>query len=416
MAKIQRIAAYEILDSRGTPALEVLVFLENNIVGTASVATDPKAAPGNITHDGDQNRYQGNGLLQAVSTIEQGINSAIQGMDSAMQQQIDKMLLEKRATNKAVFGKNVLLGVSMAVAIAEAKAQNKQLFQYLQELVKRDSPGIKMPKPMMTMIDGSVQSLVTAEMQEFFVIPASYKSFHESLELGVTMYGAMKRLLTKENASILTADKGGFSPFLNNNEDALSFLKQAAESANVRPGYDVYFGIDAKATSFYKDKHYKIKDRSMPLNPNDLQSFYNEMSKKYHILYIEDLAANDDIDGWSTIYTALNQQCLIAGHSFTATDPLRLQIALQKRTISAIVLEPLQNGTISETLAVAEMARAADLKVIVAAGLAETNSTFLADFAVAVEAEYTSFGAPIRGERVAKYNRLLEIEKIFNKQ
>lgn len=267
-----------------------------------------------------------------------------------------------------------------------------------------------MPVPSFTMIDGGKNANFTLEMQEFIIIPASFKPFRESIMLGTTFHAALRELLVKENLIPLVGEKGGFGPVLATNEDALQLLKEVTESLNIRLGYDLYLGIDVSAQSVYKDKRYKIKDAAISMNSIEFATFLEQASKKYHILYLEDAMAFDDTEGWQALYKMLNLRSVIAGDYLTATDPIKLQHAVTNEMMNAIVIKPDQIGTVSEALAVSEMARAAGIKLVVSDSTGETTDTFLADFAIAIDADYIRFGAPVRGERVAKYNRLLEID------
>jgi enolase len=415
MAKIQQVLAREILDSRGIPAIEVSIVLDDGNTGTASSATEFSATATGVSDlwDHDEKRFQGNGLLQAIETVEKVIQPKLLGIDNAQQSSVDKALLEIDGTpTKSKIGANTMISTSMAVAISAAKSQNISLFRHLMHLLgKAEGTAVKLPLPCFTMIDGGKNANFMIDMQEFVMIPASFKTFKDSLEMGIALHNLMKYMLLKENLMPFVGEKGGFAPLLSTNEDALSLIKQATEQQNFRLGYDLYLGIDVNASNFYRDNRYKIKDRSMSLPANELVTMYDDFAKKYHVLYLEDPMANEDVDGWSAIYKSLNQSVIIAGDYFTATNPFRLQMALAKGTINAMSIKPSQIGTVTETLAVAEMAKAAGLKLVVSDRSGETDTTFLADLAVAIGADYAKFGAPVRGERVAKYNRLMQIER-----
>jgi enolase len=415
MPTIRQVRAQEILDSRGIPAIEVSVYLDNGIFGVASSATEFSTPATGVSDswDHDEKRFQGNGLLQAINTIEKIIQPRLIGIEATNQTGVDKILLEIDGTStKSKIGANTMISTSMAVAIAASYSQQIPLYRHLLNLLKKpENAPVKLPLPCFTMIDGGKNANFMIDMQEFMMIPASFKTFRESLEMGLALHNLMKYMLLKENLAPFVGEKGGFAPLLSTNEDALSLIKQAAEQQNFRLGYDLYLGIDVTAGNMYRDKRYKLKDRSMTLTAAELVTMYDDFSKKYHLLYLEDPMANDDVDGWTAVYKLLNQNLVIAGDYFTATNPLRLQMALGKGTINAMVIKASQAGTVTETLAVAEMAKAAGLKLIVSDRSGETGTTFIADLAVAIGADYAKFGAPVRGERVAKYNRLMQIEK-----
>ena len=269
-----------------------------------------------------------------------------------------------------------------------------------------------MPTPMFNVINGGLHSESgTMDFQEFLVIPASSKSFSESLEIGTNIYFSLKKTLLNNNLSTLIADEGGFSPKLATNQDALIALKQSIEATNLRIGFDVFLGMDTAASNLLSENKYHIKDKSIALSSNDLIDFYEFLNKDYHFLYLEDGLAEDDWDGWTQLCARLSQQTIIVGDDITVTNPLRLQTAIAKKAITGILIKPNQIGSVIETLAVIEMAKQAGLKVIVSHRSGETNDDFVADLAVAVSADYCKFGAPQRGERIAKYNRLLQIEQ-----
>jgi enolase len=264
---------------------------------------------------------------------------------------------------------------------------------------------------MFNLINGGMHAQGALDFQEFLVIPASSKKYDESLQLGTNVYAALKKNLETNNLSTLIGDEGGYSPKVASNQDALLMLKQVVESINLRLGFDVFLGLDAASSNFYSNQQYHIHDKSIGLSSKDMTAFYKTLNNDYHFLYLEDGLAEDDWEGWANLCTELSQQTLIVGDDLTVTNPYRLQMALDKKTITGIIIKPNQIGTVMESLAVVEMARDAGLKIIVSHRSGETNDDFIADFAVAASADYVKFGAPARGERVAKYNRLLQIQR-----
>lgn len=411
MPKINDLKAYEVLDSTGSPALSVTAYLDNGIIENSTIATNNYPAAFGIIDikDNDPKRFMGQGLLQAINTIENIIKPAIAGIDADDQKQIDRILLSlDPSSNKNKIGGNVLLSVSSAIAKSNAKNNNLEFYEYLQLLITANE--VRVPVPIFTMIDGGKNANYNTDVHEFLILPASNKNLHESIELGFMTHKTIASLLLKENILPFTGEKGGFGPILSTNEDALSLTLQSLEAINMRLGYDVYMGIDVNANTFYKDEHYKIKDNNVPMNRTELIKFYSELCDKYHILYIEDPLADEDIQGWTEIYSALNQSVIIAGDYYTSTNPYRLQSALSKKTINGVVIKPSNIGTVTEALAVSVMAKTAGLKIIVSDTTNTTNDPSLADFAVAISADYVRFGALNRGERIAKYNRLIEIE------
>ena len=414
MAKIKQIDAREILNAKGLPTVETTVTLSDGKTGTASSPSGTSVGnyEASEIRDHDEMRFQGNGVLKAITNIHDTIAPALLGMEATKQPEIDKKMIELDATqNKGRLGANAILSVSMAVAKAAAKSSLLPTFLYLREFVKKENIPVKIPLPLFNILNGGKHAGENVNFQEFMIIPASSKTYSESLNMALILYNSLKKTLEQNNLSTLIGDEGGFAPKLQNNKDGLNLLKQAIETTSFRFGFDVFLGLDAASTNFFSEGKYHIKDRTMPLSSNDMISFYEELNKDFHLLYLEDPLAEDDWNGWSDIYSTLSQQTLIVGDDLTATNPYRLQMALDKKTITGIIIKPNQIGTVIESLAVVEVARQAGLKIIVSHRSGETNDDFIADFAVAVSADYVKFGSPVRGERVAKYNRLLEIER-----
>ena len=413
MAKIKQISAREILNAKGNPTVETTVILSDGATGIASSPTGTSVGKYEAVDlkDNDQSRYQGLGVLNAIMNVNKLIAPNLIGMDASRQQEIDKKMIDLDGTqNKARLGANATLSVSMAVTKASAKSSVLPLFLYLREFIKKENLPVKIPTPLFNLINGGKHAQGSFDFQEFLVIPASSKSYEESLKMIVDIYASLRNNIETNNLSTLVGDEGGFSPKLATNQDALLLLKRSIDSINLRVGFDVFFGMDAAANSFYSQNEYHIKDKGNALSAKDLIAFYKMINQQYHFLYLEDGLAEDDWDNWSQLCTELSSQALIVGDDLTATNPYRLQTALDKKAITGIVVKPSQIGTVIEALAVVEMARQAGLKITVSHRSGETNDDFIADFAVAASADYVKFGAPARGERVAKYNRLLQIQ------
>jgi enolase len=414
MSKITKVLAREIFDAKGNPTIETTVITDDNHVAVSSVPSGTSVGryEAYALLDHDSRRYLGLGVLKAIENIEKVIAPQLIGRDPTKQQEIDNLMIQLDATpNKAKLGANAMLSVSIAVVKAGALASNQPLYVYISHLVQGNSVQVKLPITMFNLINGGLHAGSNVDMQEFLVIPATFKKLHESLHIGFLVYKNLKDLLKHSNLITLIGDEGGYGPTLPTNEDALSLLSQAIEVSTMRLGYDVFCGIDAASSNFYKDGQYKIKDKTVPLNAQELITYYQNLIGKYHMLYIEDALAEDDWEGWTLAFAKLGQDVILTGDDLTATNPFRLQEAIQKKAISGIIIKPNQIGTVIESLAVVEMARLAGLKITVSHRSGETNDDFIADFAVGVAADYVKFGAPARGERVAKYNRLLAIEK-----
>lgn len=413
MSTITSVTAREILDSRGNPTVEATIVLND---GTSATAATPSGASVSSyeaieLRDSEQKRYLGQGVLSAVNNVNTIIAPQLINMDPTTQQAIDQKMIGLDGTeNKGKLGANAILAVSMAVTKAAAKTSQLPLYQYIRTNVIRESGTYKMPIPMFNIINGGKHAEGSVDMQEFMIIPASFKKFHEGLELGVTVTKKLKEILKENNFSTLIGDEGGFAPALSTNEDPLSYITKAVEAATLRSGYDAYLGIDAASGSFFKEKKYKIKGHANALSSNELIEFYESILSKYPILYLEDPLSEDDWEGWSKMFLQTNKDTLIVGDDLVSTNPFRLQMAIEKKAISGLIIKPNQIGTVSEAAAVVAVARAAGIKIIASHRSGETNDDFIADFAIGVNADYVKFGAPVRGERLAKYNRLLAIE------
>lgn len=422
-SKIYSITAREILDSRGSPTVETTVILESGYRGTASVPSGASKGTHEAVElrDEDKNRYGGYGVLKAVGNVNGVIQHELRGKDAANQKDIDDRMIALDGTpNKSNLGANAILSVSMAVAVACANNARIPLYRYLSGLF---SPLYKtaldrMPTPLFNIINGGKHGAGTnLNFQEFHVIPATNKQFHEAIEMGVEIYYAAKAMLKYRNAIHSVGDEGGFAPNLFTNLDALEILTETIRTTPYRLGVDVYLGLDLAASVFYTQKGYLIKDQPHPLTKDEFISYLVDLHKRYRLLLLEDALEEDDWDGWKKLTSLLGAEVLVVGDDLLATNPVRLAQAIQEKACGAILAKPNQIGTLWEYLLVISEAKKHDIKVIASHRSGETNDSFIADLAVAVQAEYVKFGAPARGERVAKYNRLLQIEaELFPKK
>jgi len=414
MAKIKQIAAREILNAKGNPAVEATVILND---GTIEIASSPSGASIGTFEavelkDADANRFSGIGVLKAVSNINNLIEPKLIGIDVNKQQEIDKIMIDLDGTqNKSHLGANATLAVSQAVAKAAAKSSALPLFLYLRQFIKSNESELKIPTPIINLINGGKHAGNNLDFEGFLLIPASSKLYTDALQISVNIYNSLKKTLEAKNLHTLVGDEGGFGPNLSTNEDAFAYITQAIDDLNLRFGFDVFLGLDLSANVFFSEGRYKIKDSSGSLSSSEIINYYENLTKKYHLLYLEDPLSEDDWDGWVNICLRLADQAIIAGDDLTSTNPYRLQMALDKKAITGIVAKPSQIGTVIESLAVIEVARQAGLKIIVSTRGGETTDDFIADFAVATSADYIKFGAPARGENTVKYNRLLQIEE-----
>ncbi|OGH06068.1 MAG: phosphopyruvate hydratase [Candidatus Levybacteria bacterium RBG_16_35_11] len=414
MSKIKQVFAREILNSKGFPSIETTVVLNDGKTGVASCPSGTSV--GNYEacelHDNDKSRFEGKGVLKAVDNVQNLIGPNLVGIDVIKQQVIDKIMIDLDGTqNKSRLGANAILSVSIAVAKAAAKVSVLPLFLYLREYIKKENLNLKIPTPAFNILNGGQHAGLNVDFQEFLVIPASSFSYDESLMIANSTYVALKKILKDRGLSTLVGDEGGFGPALENNNEGLALISKSIEQINLRLGFDIFLGLDAAANNIYTDGKYHVKDKNTSLQAMELIAFYQELNSNYKIIYLEDPIVDSDWDSWSEIILKMGNQTIIIGDDLIATNPYRLQMALDKKAVTGIIIKPNQIGTVIEAIAVVEVARAAGLKIIISHRSGETNDDFIADFAVAMSADYVKFGAPARGERVAKYNRLSQIEK-----
>lgn len=413
MAKIKQIRARQILSGKGEPTIETTVILSDGRFGIASV---PSAGSGGNyeameLRDKDLDAFQGKGVSKAIANITDIIAPALIDMDSTKQQDIDKKMIELDGTaNKTRLGANTMLSVSIAACKASAQSSLLPLFLYLREYIKKEDLTLKIPTPIISILNGNKDE-DGADFKDFSILTAASKSFSDSILIGNKIYESLKENLKTNNLSTLISDTGGFSPRVSSNEFALGLIKQGIDTANLRLGFDVFIGVDVSANNFYKDGKYKIKDKANSISSSELSLFYQDLIKDFSILSIEDPFADEDLDGWTNFTAVSSAQTLIIGDNLTATNLYRLQTALDKKAITGVAIKPLQIGTVIEALAAVEVSRAAGLKIVTSSRSHETNDDFIADFAVAVSSDYVRFGSLARGEMVSKYNRLLDIEK-----
>jgi len=412
MAKIKAIDAAEILNAKGFPAIEVTVILSDGKIGVASCPGSEKIGHYESVDlkDNDESRFEGQGVSKAISNIKTIIAPTLIGKDAAHQPEIDKIMIDLDGTqNKARVGANAMLAVSMAVAKAGAESSVLPLFLYLKQFVKKDKESLRIPVPIFNFINGGDNNHL-ADFYEFLIVPASSKPYLESIQIGEAIRKSLKQVIETKYAKSLDDYEENFAPDLTTNKEAFSLIQQAVGNTSVRLGFDVFFGLDSRASTFFKDGKYHIKDSPTGLSSRDLISYYDDLNKNINLLYLEDPLDQDDWDGWTALFERLSGTSIIAGGDLIATNPYRLQMAIDKKAVNAIVIKPNQIGTVIESLAIAEAAKETGLKIIVSHRSSETNDDFLADFSVAVTADYIKIGSLARGENIAKYNRLLQIE------
>ncbi len=417
MAKIKSVSAYKVLDSRGYPTIEAVVILND---GTTARSMVPSGASKGTyealeLRDGGA-EYGGMDVNNAINNVNKIIAPNLEGAEVGEQQKIDRTMIELDGTqNKSKLGANAILSVSQAVLKAAAKSSLLPLPIYIRHFMQaKEKEERKMPTPLFNILEGGKHASNGLDFQEFMVIPATSKSFDESLKIGAASYHALKKILEEKSSSIATADEGGFEPDAGTNVNALNMIKSAIESSGYKFSLDAFIGLDIAANNFKSQDKYKIKDKQTPLSVDELEEFYKQIVTDFGLMYMEDPFAEDDWNGWKKIFADLSSRTLVVGDDLVTTNPYRLQIALDNNVMNAIIIKPNQIGTITETVAVVEIAKFKNLKIIVSHRSGETTDDFIADFAVGVGADYVKFGAPSR-ERIVKYNRLLEIEREMQK-
>ena len=414
MANIKKIVAREILDSRGYPTVEAIIELEDGAVGAF-------AAPSGISvgkheavelRDGDVKRYAGKGVLKALINIHSKISPMLIGKNAADQASIDKLMINADGTdNKGKLGANTILAVSGAVTKAEANSQKISLYKYISKLLNKVEilPYI-IPTPMFNILNGGKHGGGNIDFQEFLIVPPKSSSYSNSLKMSTEIYYALKETIEAHSGIPLLGDEGGYAPTLFSNADAFKILEEAVLRANYKVGIDIFFSIDVAASYFMHDHSYKIKDRAVVLSAAEFIDYYASLNEQYHLLSIEDGLHEDDWESWQKLTERVGKETLVVGDDLITTNLERLKKAVAKKACNAVIIKPNQVGTITETLEVVREAKKRNLKTVISHRSGETNDDFIADFAVGVSGDYLKFGAPARGERVAKYNRLLEIE------
>lgn len=414
-SKIYSVTAREILDSRGNPTIETTVILNSGYRGTAAVPSGASVGKYEAVElrDGDMKRYSGKGVLKAIKNVFSILGPKLKGVDALNQIMVDKTMLEMDKTpDKSLLGANAILSVSLSTAIAAANYQRIPLYRYVNMLINSGKKGklTRIPTPSFNVINGGKHGGSNLDFQEYHIIPATNRSFSDALRMGVELYHAVKLLLMNRSVTYATGDEGGFAPNLQSNMDPMQILNEAIYASPYRFGVDVFMGLDIAASSFYSDRGYLIKDRPVPYRTDDFIEFLKDIHGIHPLLLLEDPLAEDDWSGWMKLNRDVGSDVLIIGDDLLTTNPTRLQKAIDTHACSAILLKPNQIGTLTEFLAVVTIAKKNDIKTIMSHRSGETNDTYIADLAVAIQSDYVKFGAPARGERVGKYNRLLAIE------
>lgn len=409
MSKIKKIAAREILDSRGNPTVEVDVILDNGILGRAAVPSGASTGSKEAVElrDGDKGRYLGKGVLKAVSNINDLVAPELIGKDPRRQKEIDSLMIRLDGTdNKAKLGANAILGVSLAVAKAAAQDAGKSVFQYL-----GGDNACRLPIPFFNILNGGKHADNNVDIQEFMIAPIGAKSFREALRMGAETYHHLKAVLKSKGLNTAVGDEGGFAPNLSSNEDAIQVIITAIEKAGYKPGQDISVVLDPAASEFYQERKYILKADNKRLTSKEMVTYYDKLISKYPIVSIEDGLAEDDWEGWMVLTEQLGKKIQLTGDDIFVTNPRIVAEGIKKGIANSVLIKLNQIGTLTETLETTELAKKASYTCVFSHRSGETEDPFLADIAVATNAGQLKTGAPARSERLAKYNQLLRIEE-----
>ncbi|MBN1849018.1 MAG: phosphopyruvate hydratase [Deltaproteobacteria bacterium] len=407
--KVTKVYAMEILDSRGNPTIRVFVVLDNGLSVSASVPSGASTGENEAVElrDGDTGRYGGKGVLQAVTNVNEVIAPTIVGMDPTRQAEIDRMMIDLDGTpNKGKLGANAILGVSMAVARAAAATAGLPLYIYL------GGPGaFRVPMPMMNILNGGKHADNSVDFQEFMVMPIGAPTFAEALRYGAETFQALKSILKKRGYNTSVGDEGGFAPNLKSNNEACEVIVEAIEAGGYRPGKDISIALDPAASSFFDQGVYDLsKSGQGKKNSSEMTDFYRSWVEKYPIVSIEDGLDENDWEGFRGQTAALGAKVQIVGDDIYVTNTRFIERGIQEKATNAVLIKLNQIGTVTETIEAVNLCRKAGWGFVISHRSGETEDSFIADFAVAMSGGQIKTGSLCRSERMAKYNRLLEIE------
>ena len=411
MAVIVDVYGREILDSRGNPTVEVEVTLEDGAFGRAAVPSGASTGAFEAVElrDGDKSRYLGKGVTKAVENVNSVLGPELVGMEASDQVAIDQLMLELDGTeNKGKLGANAILGVSLAVAKAQADSVGLPLYQYIGGVAAQD-----LPVPMMNILNGGAHADNNVDIQEFMIMPVGAESFAQALRMGAEVFHSLKKVLQDKGLNTAVGDEGGFAPNLSSNVQAIEVILQANEAAGYTPGDEVSIALDVASTEMFADGKYNFAGEGIQRNTDEMIEFYAELIKKYPIVSIEDPLSEDEWDSWQKLTSALGSKVQLVGDDLFVTNTKRLSKGIEQGVANSILIKVNQIGTLTETLQAIEMAKKAGYTAVVSHRSGETEDTTIADIVVGVNAGQIKTGAPSRTDRVAKYNQLLRIEDML---
>jgi len=406
MGEITDIIAREIIDSRGNPTIEVEIFLESGVRGRASIPSGASTGEKEALElrDGGS-RFNGKGVLNAVRNVSEEIAPRLRGLDSGNQIYIDNLLIELDGTeNKSRLGANAILGVSMAICKATSIEMGIPLFRYIGGCNAKE-----LPVPMMNILNGGAHADNNLDIQEFMIVPAGLSNFPNAIRAGAEVFHTLKGILKKKGLNTSVGDEGGFAPALSSAEDAITLIIQAIELSGYKPGKDIYLALDVAASEFYKDGYYNFEGKKV--SSDDMISYYEVMISKYPLISIEDGLSENDWDGWKVLTRRLGKKVQLVGDDIFVTNKKIIKKGVEDGIANSVLIKLNQIGTLTETLDAIEITKKAGYTAIISHRSGETEDTTIADLSVAYNTGFIKTGSLARGERVAKYNRLLRIEE-----
>ena len=411
VARINRVFARQILDSRGRPTVEVEVLLSDGAVGRVSVPSGASVGKFEALElrDGDQAKYAGHGVLKPVQNVNTTVAGALTGVSPFDQKAVDEILLSLDGTkNKSKLGANATIGVSLAVAKAAADSVGIPLYKYLGGAVARE-----MPLPLVNVINGGLHADNSLDFQEFMIVPVGAKTFASATQMCAEVFYKLKEILKKTGHSINTGDEGGFAPSLENNADVLNVLVEAIEKSGYHTSSDVALAMDVAASTFYDGASYKFSDKC--LTSDELIAYYEDMVARYPIVSIEDAMAENDMEGWKAITKRLGSRVQLVGDDLFVTNPALINDGVKNKLANAVLVKPNQIGTLTETIDAIRCAQRNNYNVIISHRSGETEDVTISHIAVAANCGQIKSGSFSRSERLAKYNELLRIEEDLGK-
>ncbi len=411
MSQITHIQAREVLDSRGNPTVEVDVITENGVIGRSIVPSGASTGVHEAVElrDGDKGRYLGKGVLKAVENVNKILNEELNGMFVTDQIEIDARMIELDGSeNKKNLGANAILGVSLACAKAAAQLTGQPLFRYIGGVNANT-----LPIPMMNILNGGSHADNKIDIQEFMIMPVGASSFSEALRMGAEVFHNLKAVLKSKGQSTNVGDEGGFAPNLSSNEEAIEIVIEAIGKAGFKPGEDVVIALDPAASAFYdtEKKVYKFESTNQVMSTSEMIAYWKNWVNKYPVVSIEDGLAEDDWEGWKEMTKAIGHKIQIVGDDLYVTNVKRLKRGIKEQSTNSILIKVNQIGTLTETINAVQMAVQNGMTAVISHRSGETEDSFIADLAVALNTGLIKTGSASRSDRIAKYNQLLRIEE-----